>query len=96
MSELDLRPAFPLNDQVFEVGGTRWICRLAEVSDQRPELDRLSWYLVFDSGKQIRKLEIVTPATKILRDQWPESLPESLVEWLMTDEQDSRVEWYFD
>ncbi|HLH01424.1 MAG TPA: hypothetical protein VKX25_01540 [Bryobacteraceae bacterium] len=102
MSEYDLRSAFPLNDKEFVVHDKRWICRLAEVSDQRPQLDRLSWYLVFESDKpggksepeEIRKLEIVTPATEILEQGWGDDLPDRLVEWLMTNEQDGRVEWF--
>jgi hypothetical protein len=97
MSQYDLRSAFPLNGQDFVVHGTRWICRLAEVSDQRPELDRLAWYLVFEPAEGessgLRKLEIVTPATQVLEHGWGDDLPDRLVEWLMTDEQDGRLEW---
>jgi len=100
MSEYDLRSAFPLNDKEFVVHGTSWICRLAEVSDQRPADDRLSWYLVFQSahdraGKPVetRKLEIVTSATRLLESGFPEDLDDRLVEWLFTDEQDGRREW---
>jgi hypothetical protein len=104
MSQYDLRSAFSLRDKQFVVGGKQWICRLAEVSDQRPELDRLSWYLVFESDKpganpqpqEIRKLEIVTPATEVLEQGWGDDLPDRLVEWLMTGEQDGRVKWFTD
>ncbi len=82
------------------VHGTTWICRLAEVSDQRPAADRLSWYLVFQtdhrsSGKPLetRKLEIVTTATRLLDSGFPEDLADRLVEWLFTGEQDGRLEW---
>src|SRR5689334_11207368 len=100
MPEFDLRSAFPLSDSEFVVHGRHWICRLAEVSDQRPGADRLSWYLVFESAnagnnqpEQIRKLEIVTPASRVLKTGWGGDLPDRLVEWLMSDEQDGRVEW---
>lgn len=99
MSEYDLRSAFPLNDKEFDVQGRRWICRLAEVSDSRPEADRLSWYLVFETeGKGarhevLRKLEIVTGADRILQSGWPNDLPERLIEWLLSGEQDGRQEW---
>ncbi|HSU58301.1 MAG TPA: hypothetical protein VLI55_03215 [Bryobacteraceae bacterium] len=99
MSEYDLRSAFPLNDKDFVVHGTTWTCRLAEVSDQRPEADRLSWYLIFQTGKdeskplETRKLEIVTPATRLLESGFPEDLDDRLVEWLFTEEQDGRREW---
>ena len=101
MSEYDLRSAFPLSNKELLVRGKRWICRLAEVSDQRPDVDRLCWYLVFDrepggeaEPEEIRKLEIVTPATQILEHGWSDNLPGRLVEWLITDEQDGRVEWF--
>lgn len=100
MSEYDLRSAFPLNDKDFVVNETTWTCHLAEVSDQRPGLDRLSWYLVFQTdhrppGKplQTRKLEIVTEATRLLETGFPEDLADRLVEWLFTRDQDGRLEW---
>jgi hypothetical protein len=104
MSEYDLRSAFPLRDKEFVVRGKHWICRLAEVSDERPQLDRLSWYLVFERDKpganpqpeEIRKLEIVTPAAQILEQGWGDDLPDRLVEWLMTGDPDGRVEWFTD
>jgi hypothetical protein len=84
------------------VHGQRWICRLAEVSDERPAADRLSWYLVFEGGgtsvspqpAQIRKLEIVTPATRVLKTGWGGDLSDRLVEWLLSNEQDGRVVWF--
>ncbi len=102
MSQYDLRSAFPLNGKDFVVNKQRWICRLAEVSDLRSEADRLSWYLVFEpelspgvtnSTGEIRKLEIVTSATHLLRAGWGDDLSERLVEWLLSGEQDGRQEW---
>lgn len=100
MSEYDLRSAFPLNNKDFIVNGTTWTCHLAEVSDQRPSADRLSWYVVFQTdhrppGKalELRKLEIVTTAARLLEAGFPEDLDDRLVEWLFTDEQDGRREW---
>jgi LAS superfamily LD-carboxypeptidase LdcB len=100
MPEYDLRSAFPLNNKDFVVNNTTWTCHLAEVSDQRPDADRLSWYLVFQTehrtpGKALdtRKLEIVTSATRLLEAGFPEDLEDRLVEWLFTNEQDGRQEW---
>ncbi|HEY7303935.1 MAG TPA: hypothetical protein VH601_07475 [Bryobacteraceae bacterium] len=100
MPEYDLRSAFPLNDKDFVVHGATWTCHLAEVSDQRPQADRLSWYLVFQTdhrppGKSVetRKLEIVTSATRLLDSGFPEDFDDRLVEWLFTGEQDGRQEW---
>ena len=71
-----------------------------EVSDQRPDADRLSWYLVFQTDRgsagkppETRKLEIVTSATRLLETGFPEDLDDRLVEWLFTEEQDGRREW---
>jgi hypothetical protein len=101
MSEYDLRSAFPLNDATFVVHERRWICRLAEVSDQRPEQDRLSWYLVFEAAangdrREIvppRKLEIVTSAAHLLEAGFGDDLEDRISEWLMTDQEDGRQEW---
>lgn len=99
MSEYDLRSAFPLSDKEFVVQGTRWVCRLAEVSDLRPEADRLSWYLVFEAegkrarSEELRKLEIVTSADHLLKSGWRDDLPDRLVEWPLSGEQDGRQEW---
>jgi hypothetical protein len=100
MSEYDLRSSFPLGDKSFVAHGVRWTCRLAEVSDLRPGADRLSWYLVFEpesrpsnNARPVRKLEIVTSATHLLESGWGEDLPDRLVEWLLTDEQEGRQEW---
>lgn len=100
MPEYDLRSAFPLSDRTFVVSDVRWICRLAEVSDLRPDADRLSWYLVFEPAPDthnplppVRKLEIVTSATHLLESGWGEDLPDRIVEWLFTGEQDGRQEW---
>ncbi len=102
MSQYDLRSAFPLNGKDLVVKKQRWVCHLAEVSDLRPEADRLSWYLVFEpestpegtAGKgEMRKLEIVTSATHLLQAGWGNDLAERLVEWLLSGEQDGRQEW---
>jgi hypothetical protein len=101
MSEYDLRSAFPLNDATFVVHGRRWICRLAEVSDQRPEEDRLSWYLVFEAaakgerrdGVPLRKLEVVTSAAHLLENGFGDDLADRISEWLMRDEESGRLEW---
>lgn len=99
MSEYDLRSAFPLPDKTFVVSGVRWICRLVEVSDLRPDADRLSWYLVFEpeapshDSPPVRKLEIVTSATHLLESGWGDDLPDRIVEWLLTGERDGREEW---
>lgn len=100
MSEYDLRSVFPLNNKEFVVNGTTWTCHLAEVSDQRPAADRLSWYLVFQTNRRLsgkpletRKLEFVTTATRLLETGFPEDLDDRLVEWLLTNEQDGRREW---
>jgi len=100
MSEFDLRSAFPLKDKTFVTSNVRWICRLAEVSDLRPDADRLSWYLVFEpepgpshNAPAVRKLEIVTSATHLLEAGWGQDLPDRIVEWLLTGEQDGRREW---
>ena len=100
MSEYDLRSAFPLGESEFSAHGTRWICRLAEVSDLRPEQDRLSWYLVFEAEdrarthRHLRKLEIVTTADHLLGNGFGDDLADRLVEWLLTDEDDGRREWF--
>lgn len=100
MSEYDLRSAFPLSDKEFVAHGVRWICRLAEVSDLRPDRDRLSWYLVFQNENrspgqalQTRKLEIVTTATHLLEAGFPDDLSDRIAEWLLANETDGRVEW---
>ena len=98
MSQYDLRSAFPLNGKEFKAHNLRWICRLAEVSDLRPEQDRLSWYLVFQSPESnhdlhTRKLEIVTSAAHLLQAGFSEDLDDRLVEWLLTNEEDGRLEW---
>jgi hypothetical protein len=96
MSEFDLRSAFPLSDKSFVERGHRYICRLSEVSDLRPDQDRLSWYLVFEEDKpnpSLRKLEVVTTATHLLQSGFGDDLPDRISEWLLSDEQDGRVEW---
>lgn len=100
MSEYDLRSAFPLNDATFVVHHRRWICRLAEVSDGRPERDILSWYLVFEPADREghpslvpRKLEVVTSAAHLLEEGFGEDLADRISEWLMTDEEGGRREW---
>lgn len=101
MSAYDLRPLFPLKDHLFTASSGYWLCRLAEVSDLRPQADRLSWYLVFeqdsnqanDDPSSIRKLEIVTSAKQILEHGFGEDLRSRLAKWLDTNEDDGRVEW---
>jgi hypothetical protein len=100
VSEYDLRSAFPLNDATFVVHHRRWICRLAEVSDGRPERDRLSWYLVLEPADRedhpsliSRKLEVVTSAAHLLEEGFGEDLADRISEWLMTEEEDGRREW---
>lgn len=100
MSAYDLRSAFPLNDATFVAHNQRWICRLAEVSDLRPDQDRLSWYLVFEpianghrQAMRPRKLEIVTSAGHLLESGFADDLTDRLSEWLLTDEDDGRREW---
>lgn len=97
MSEYDLRSAFPLNDATFVVHERRWICRLAEVSDARPERDQLSWYLNFEAADRHqpsrRSLEIVTSAGRLLEEGFGEDLADRISEWLMSEEQDGRREW---
>lgn len=100
MSEFDLRSAFPLSDKEFVTHGARWICRLAEVSDLRPQADRLSWYLVFEKQNlapgevpRTRKLEIVTTAMHLLESGFRDDLADRIVEWLLSEEDDGRLEW---
>jgi hypothetical protein len=101
MSAYDLRPLFPFKDQLFTAPSGYWLCRLAEVSDLRPNADRLSWYLVFeqDSNKShdtpsaIRKLEIVTSAKQVSEHGFKDDLRARLAKWLESGEDDGRVEW---
>ena len=100
MPEYELRSAFPLAGKDFVAHGTTWQCKLAEVSDLRPEADRLCWFLVFESkgrdsrsSAEMRKLEIVTTATHLLQAGFPDDLTDRLLEWLLTEEQDGRREW---
>ena len=99
MSVYELRSAFPLSNAEIVAGQERWICRLAEVSDLRPESDRLSWYLVFEreglshNPEHFRKLEIVTTADATLANGWLHDTRRRLTEWLRSAEQDGRLEW---
>ncbi len=101
MSDYDLRSLFPLKDQLFTASGGYWLCRLAEVSDLRPNADRLSWYLVFeqnsktasDNPSAIRKLEIVTSARQVSEHGFKDDLRARLAKWLESGEDDGRVEW---
>jgi hypothetical protein len=100
MSEYDLRSAFPLNGKELTVDGEAWKCHLAEVSDSRPEADRLSWYLVFErnssharSGPTIRKLEIVTSADHLLKRGWAPDSESRVIAWLQSEDDDGRLEW---
>jgi hypothetical protein len=97
MSETDLRPLFPLNDAEFPLGKEHWVCHLIEVSDQRPDVNRLSWFLAFHpnnvgrNNTDTRKLEIVTNATEVLETGWPADLRGKLESWLTTGEDDGRL-----
>ncbi len=101
MSEYDLRSAFPLNNHEFTAQDQYWICRLVEVSDMRPESDRLSWYLLFQQSppkqpgteESARRLEIVTDANRVLHDHWRPDLAQRITDWLETGGEDDRVEW---
>ena len=101
MAAYDLRTLFPLKDQLFTASSGYWLCRLAEVSDLRPQADRLSWYLIFeqdssrtnDTPSRIRKLEIVTSAKQVLEHGFGEDLRSRLAKWLESKEDDGRVEW---
>lgn len=101
MPEYDLRSAFPMNEQIFPVQGRGWRCRLMEVSDLRPERDRLAWYLSFQtdestegSGSDVhtRKLELVTSG-RVLQEGFSPQLSERIADWLASDEVDGRREW---
>ncbi len=102
VTEYDLRLKFPFSDKGFKVSDEMWTCRLAEVSDLRPEADRLSWYLVFEPAEEhrraqpIRKLEIVTSAAQVIAAGWPPEAEARIEEWLQSNEQDGRVEWLQD
>ena len=101
MSVYDLRSQFPLRDSEFTAPFGAWICRLVEVSDSRPQADRLSWYLAFEPAKghpahdqaSLRKLELVTTADHLLEHGFPQDLEMRLKSWLAGGEQDGRVEW---
>ena len=100
MSAYQLRSAFPANGKEYRVGGNRWICELEEVSDLRPDADRLSWYLVFhrsgakpEPDEGLRKLEIVTTASGILQHGWRPDLDDRITEWLSEGGDDDRLEW---
>jgi len=101
MSIYDLRSAFPLNNHEFAAQDQYWVCQLVEVSDLRPESDRLSWYLHFQSSspkqpgsqESTRRLEIVTDANRVLHDHWQPDLADRISGWLETGGDDDRVEW---
>lgn len=101
MSTYDLRTLFPLKDHLITASSGYWLCRLAEVTDLRPQADRISWYLVFeqnasqenDQPSSIRKLEIVTSAKQILDHGFLDDLRTRLAQWLDTNEDSGRVEW---
>jgi hypothetical protein len=101
MPEYDLRSAFPLNEQIFPAQGRSWRCRLMEVSDLRPERDRLAWYLSFqtddstehsDSDVHTRKLEVITSG-RVLTEGFSSQLAERIADWLASGEVDGRREW---
>jgi hypothetical protein len=102
MSIYDLRPLFPLGEREFTTNAQTWICRLAEVSDKRPEEDRLFWYLVFEKERgpseqddnRFRKLEFVTEANRLVQEGFPAAeLEGRLQNWLDEGEEDGRREW---
>lgn len=101
MSIYDLRSLFPLGEREFPVGTQSWICRLVEVSDKRPDEDRLTWYLVFELGQGktgreenlFRNLEIVTTADHLIANGFGADLNSRIENWIGGDEQDGRVEW---
>ncbi len=101
MSIYDLRQVFPLSDREFSSPDGVLICRLAEVSDLRPGADRLSWYLVFEPKQapskhampSLRKLEVVTSADHLIQSGFPPDLETRLENWLLSGEQDGRLEW---
>jgi hypothetical protein len=90
-----------MNEQIFPVQGRSWRCRLTEVSDLRPERDRLAWYLAFQaddstetSGGDVhtRKLEVVTSG-RVLQEGFSPQLAERIADWLASSEVDGRREW---
>jgi hypothetical protein len=97
MSTYDLRALFPYKDTEFTTAEGDWICRLAEVSDQRPEADRLSWYLVFEPVRNAhavtRKLEVVTPAEQSISQGLGTHVKDRIEKWLESGDQDGREEW---
>ncbi len=96
MSIYDLRDIFPFKGQEFSNSSGNWVCHLAEVSDSRPDNDRLSWYLVFEpirnSGASMRKLELVTPGTGTTAQSFSPELKIQMENWLASGEQDGRME----
>lgn len=100
MSIYDLRSLFPYSNAEFATPEGAWICRLAEVSDSRPDADRLSWYIVFEHGKGwsgprigLRKLEVVTSAEHLIANGFPAETEGRIADWLAGPEQDGRLEW---
>jgi hypothetical protein len=100
MSVYDLRSLFPYSGSEFATPQGSWLCRLAEVSDLRPERDQLSWYLVFEHGPgwngpraPLRKLEVVTSANHLIENGFPPGTESRLAAWLEGSEQDGREEW---
>ena len=100
MSVYDLRSLFPYSTAEFGTPDGAWICRLAEVSDLRPDADRLSWYLVFEHGPGwhgprlgLRKLELVTSAKHLIENGFPPEAETRIADWLSGGEQDGRLEW---
>jgi hypothetical protein len=100
MSQYDLRSLFPYSNAEFGTPEGAWVCRLAEVSDQRPDADRLSWYLVFEHGEgwhgpraAPRKLEIVTTANRLIANGFPPEAETRIANWLAGQEQEARLEW---
>lgn len=100
MSVYDLRSLFPYATTEFATPQGSWICRLAEVSDLRPDRDQLSWYLVFEHGAGWRgprpgprKLEVVTTAEHLISNGFPPETESRLSAWLEGGDEEGRLEW---
>ena len=95
----ELRTLFPFNEHDFKTPHGSWQCRLAEVSDLRPQNDRLAWYLAFRSGRgghgepKKRNLEVLTSAGHLSNNGFGADVESRITEWLNTNEEDGRREW---
>ena len=92
----ELRTLFPFNEHDFKTPYGSWQCRLAEVSDLRPQNDRLAWYLAFRSGLEghgepkKRNLEVLTSAGHLSNNGFGADVESRITEWLNTNEEDGR------